>query len=118
MIRLKKGNRQLILECVTKFNDDLQFVIIAIFSQKKALAFASAFFNYIRSSDYGMAKYKANADPFAFGIFRTIRAPASPLFLAIHKVFLRKSAIAGTRILSESALADRIVVCLKRGFSP
>ena len=62
-------------------------------------------------------KAKANADPIAFGIFRTIRAPASSLFLAIHKVFLRKSAIAGTRILSKSALADRIVVCLKGVFS-
>ena len=64
-----------------------------------------------------MAKYEANADPIAFGIFRIIRALASSLFLAIHKVFLRKSAIAGTRILSESALADRIVVCLKGVFS-
>ena len=41
----------------------------------------------------------------AFGIFRKICALISSLFLAIHKVFTRKSAIIRTQIFSESALA-------------
>ena len=39
----------------------------------------------------------ANAALLTFGVLRTFCAPASPLFLEIHKVFLRKSVIAGTQ---------------------
>ena len=43
---------------------------------------------------------------------RTICALISSLFLAIHKVFLRKNAFIRTQILSQSALADLIIVYL------
>ena len=46
-----------------------------------------------------------NTAQYACGIFRKNRALISSLFLAIHKVFLRKSAIIRTRFFSESALA-------------
>jgi hypothetical protein len=44
------------------------------------------------------------------GALRTICAPASPRFLEVHKVHLRKSVIAGTQILSQLALTARIIV--------
>ena len=124
--QLIAGNLRLVLSVVQKFAgrgesmDDLFQVgciglikAIDAFDLKQNVQFST----YGVPTIMGWRKAKANADPIAFGIFRTIRAPASSLFLAIHKVFLRKSAIAGTRILSESALADRIVVCLKGVFS-
>ena len=46
-----------------------------------------------------------NTAQYACGIFRKNRALISSLFLAIHKVFLRKSAVIRTRFFSESALA-------------
>ena len=46
-----------------------------------------------------------NTAQYACGIFRKNCAMISSLFLAIHKVFLRKSAIIRTRFFSESALA-------------
>ncbi len=51
-------------------------------------------------------KALGNTAQFAFGIFWKICALISSLFLAIHKVFLRKSAIIRTQIFSESALAE------------
>ena len=124
---LISGNLRLVLSVVQKFAgrgesmDDLfQVGVIGLIKAIDAFDLSQnvQFSTYGVPAIMGWRKAKANADPIAFGIFRTIRAPASSLFLAIHKVFLRKSAIAGTRILSKSALADRIVVCLKRGFSP
>ena len=53
-----------------------------------------------------------NDDQFAFGIFRKICALILSLFLAIHKVFLRKSAFIRTQIFSQSALAELIIVYL------
>ena len=53
---------------------------------------------------------KVNADQIAYGASRTICALISSLFLEIHKVFLRKSAIIRTQILSGFALADLIIV--------
>ena len=124
--KLISGNLRLVLSVVQKFAgrgetmDDL-FQVGCIGLIKAIDAFDLnqnvQFSTYGVPAIMGWRKAKANADPIAFGIFRTIRAPASSLFLAIHKVFLRKSAIAETRILSESALADRIVVCLKGVFS-
>ena len=124
--KLISGNLRLVLSVVQKFAgrgesmDDL-FQVGCIGLIKAIDAFDLnqnvQFSTYGVPTIMGWRKAKANADPIAFGIFRTIRAPASSLFLAIHKVFLRKSAIAGTRILSKSALADRIVVCLKGVFS-
>ena len=58
-----------------------------------------------------------NADQIVCGIFRKICALISSLFLEIHKVFLRKSAIIKTQIFSESALADLIIVYLKTIFT-
>ena len=123
--KLISGNLRLVLSVVQKFAgrgetmDDL-FQVGCIGLIKAIDAFDLnqnvQFSTYGVPAIMGWRKAKANADPIAFGIFRTIRAPASSLFLAIHKVFLRKSAIAETRILSESALADRIVVCLKGVF--
>ena len=120
------GNLRLVLSVIQKFTgrgesmDDL-FQVGCIGLIKAVDAFDLSqnvqFSTYGVPAIMGWRKAKANADPIAFGIFRTIHAPASSLFLAIHKVFLRKSAIAGTRILSKSALADRIVVCLKGVFS-
>ena len=119
------GNLRLVLSVIQKFTgrgesmDDL-FQVGCIGLIKAVDAFDLG--QNVQFSTYGVPaingwrKAEANADPIAFGIFRIIRALASSLFLAIHKVFLRKSAIAKTRILSKSALADRIVVCLKRGF--
>ena len=124
--KLISGNLRLVLSVVQKFAgrgesmDDL-FQVGCIGLIKAIDAFDLnqnvQFSTYGVPTIMGWRKAKANADPIAFGIFRTIRAPASSLFLAIHKVFLRKSAIAGTQILSKSALADRIVVCLKGVFS-
>lgn len=124
--KLIAGNLRLVLSVVQRFAnrgesmDDL-FQVGCIGLIKAIDAFDLnqnvQFSTYGVPAIMGWRKAKANADPIAFGIFRTIRAPASSLFLAIHKVFLRKSAIAGTRILSKSALADRIVVCLKGVFS-
>ena len=51
-----------------------------------------------------------NADQIAFGIFRKNCALILSLFLAIHKVFLRKSAFIRTQFFSKSALADLIIV--------
>jgi hypothetical protein len=124
--RLISGNLRLVLSVVQKFAgrgesmDDLfQVGVIGLIKAVDAFDLSQnvQFSTYGVPANMGWRKAKANADPIAFGIFRTIRAPASSLFLAIHKVFLRKSAIAGTRILSKSALADRIVVCLKGVFS-
>ena len=53
-----------------------------------------------------------NADQIACGASRTICALISSLFLAIHKVFLRKSAFIRTQILSGFALAVFIIVYL------
>lgn len=123
---LISGNLRLVLSVIQKFTgrgesmDDLFQVgciglikAVDCFDLNQNVQFST----YGVPAIMGWRKTEANADPIAFGIFRTIRAPASSLFLAIHKVFLRKSAIAGTRILSESALADRIIVCLKGVFS-
>ena len=57
---------------------------------------------------------QVNADEIVIGILRTISALISSLFLAIHKVFLQKSAIIRTQILSQSALADFIIVYSRR----
>ncbi|MBR0200296.1 MAG: hypothetical protein IJQ42_09050, partial [Oscillospiraceae bacterium] len=54
----------------------------------------------------------------ACGASRTICALISSLFLAIHKVFLRKSAFIRTQILSGFALADLIIVYLRRRWHP
>ena len=56
-----------------------------------------------------------NADQIVIGILRIISALISSLFLAIHKVFLRKTAFIRTQILSQSALADLISVYLRAG---
>ena len=123
--KLISGNLRLVLSVVQRFAgrgenmDDLfQVGVIGLIKAIDAFDLSQnvQFSAYGVPAIMGWRKAEANADPIAFGIFRTIRAPASSLFLAIHKVFLRKSAIAETRIFSESALADRIVVCLKRGF--
>jgi len=53
---------------------------------------------------------KVNADQIVIGILRIISALISSVFLAIHKVFLRKTAFIRTQILSQSALADLISV--------
>ena len=121
------GNLRLVLSVIQRFAargeniDDLFQVgcigLIKAIDNFDADAHDVKFSTYGVPTIMGWRKTEANADPIAFGIFRTIRAPASSLFLAIHKVFLQKSAIAGTRILSKSALADRIVVCLKGVFS-
>ena len=122
---LISGNLRLVLSVVQRFAgrgesmDDLfQVGVIGLIKAVDCFDLSQnvQFSTYGVPAIMGWRKAKANADPIAFGIFRTIRAPASSRFLAIHKVFLRKSAIAGTRILSESALADRIVVCLKGVF--
>ncbi len=124
--KLITGNLRLVLSVIQRFalrgeNADDLFQVGCIGLIKAVDAFdltqGVKFSTYGVPAIMGWRKTEANADPIAFGIFRTIRAPASSLFLAIHKVFLQKSAIAGTRILSESALADRIVVCLKGAFS-
>ena len=49
---------------------------------------------------------------YACGIFRKNWALISPLFLEIHKVFLRKIAIIRTHFFSESALAALCGVAL------
>ena len=55
---------------------------------------------------------KVNADQIAFGIFRKNCALILSLFLAIHKVFLRKSAFIRlyAQFFTKSALADLIIV--------
>ena len=124
--KLISGNLRLVLSVVQRFAnrgesmDDLfQVGVIGLIKAIDAFDLSQnvQFSTYGVPANMGWRKAKANADPIAFGIFRTIRAPASSLFLAIHQVFLRKSAFAGTRIFSKSALADRIVVCLKGVFS-
>jgi hypothetical protein len=59
-------------------------------------------------------KFLGNTAQFAFGIFRKNHALISSVFLAIHKVFLRKTAIIRTQILSQSALVDFIIICLAK----
>jgi hypothetical protein len=49
-----------------------------------------------------------------FGILRTICALASPLFIEIHKVFLLKSVIARTQILSQAALGEQAIAHVDR----
>jgi len=55
-----------------------------------------------------------NTAQYACGIFRKNRALISSLFLAIHKVFLQKSAIIRTRFFSESALAALCGIAIKK----
>ena len=57
-------------------------------------------------------EYYGNTAQSAFGIFRKIRALILSLFLAIHKVFLRKTTFIRTWIFSESALAGLCGVAL------
>ncbi len=58
----------------------------------------------------GAPSPQVNADQIVCGASRKICALISSLFLAIHKVFLRKSTIIRTHIFSGFALADLIIV--------
>ena len=55
-----------------------------------------------------------NTAQFVCGIFRKIYAVNALLFLAIHKVFLRKSAFLRTQIFLKSALAELCGVALDK----
>ncbi len=65
-----------------------------------------------------LASPSVNADQIVFGVLRIISALSLSLFLAIHKVFLRKSAIVRTQIVSGFALADFIIVYRRGGAFP
>ena len=56
---------------------------------------------------------QVNAEQIACGDSRKICALISSLFLAIHKVFLQKSAFIRTKIFSRFTLAGLIIVYLQ-----